>query len=88
MGARPPGACRVAWFTTTLPECAPHITPLVFVWHEGAPWLRTGPEKQKAPSLAADRAAHRHRRAARGIDVVVEGTAVRETDTVTLENHE
>jgi hypothetical protein len=46
------------------------------------------PEKQKSPSLAADRAAHRHGRAARGIDVVVEGIAVRETDTATLENHE
>jgi hypothetical protein len=34
----------VAWFTTTRPEGGPRITPLVFVWHEGVPWLCTGPD--------------------------------------------
>jgi len=44
-GAGPPEGARVrdrlaragvAWFTTTRPEGGPHITPRVFVWHEGA----------------------------------------------------
>jgi general stress protein 26 len=96
-GAGPPEWSRVrdrmaragvAWFTTTRPEGGPHITPLVFVWHEGAPWMCTGPGEQKARNIAADpRCAlltgtdELHE----GIDVVVEGTAVRETETATLE---
>ncbi len=74
---------ELSWLSTVRPDGQPHVTPLITVWHDGAVWITTGPEEQKARNLAASpkvavttgcNALHE------GLDLVVEGTAVRETD--------
>jgi hypothetical protein len=74
---------ELSWLSTVRPDGQPHVTPLITAWHDGALWVTTGPEEQKARNLAANprctlttgcNALHE------GLDLVVEGTAVRETD--------
>lgn len=71
------------WLTTVRRDGRPHVTPLIGVVHGGAPHFCTGPGEQKAHNL------RHHPRVAlttgantwnRGLDVVVEGAAVRVTD--------
>jgi nitroimidazol reductase NimA-like FMN-containing flavoprotein (pyridoxamine 5'-phosphate oxidase superfamily) len=71
------------WITTVRADGRPHVTPLIGVMHDGAVHFCTGLEEQKARNLE-----HNDRVAlttgnntwAQGLDVVVEGTAVRITD--------
>jgi general stress protein 26 len=71
------------WLTTVRADGRPHVTPLIGVLHEGAVHFCTGIGEQKARNLE-----HDNRVAlttgcntwARGLDVVVEGLAVRITD--------
>jgi general stress protein 26 len=68
------------WLTTVRPDGRPHVTPLVGVWHDDAVHFCTGLEEQKARNL--ERNAHvalttGNNAWAEGLDVVVEGTAVR-----------
>jgi nitroimidazol reductase NimA-like FMN-containing flavoprotein (pyridoxamine 5'-phosphate oxidase superfamily) len=81
------GTAELSWLSTVRPEGQPHVTPLITVWHDGAVWITTGPEEQKARNMAANphvavttgcNALHE------GLDLVVEGTAVRETDDARL----
>jgi nitroimidazol reductase NimA-like FMN-containing flavoprotein (pyridoxamine 5'-phosphate oxidase superfamily) len=75
------------WLTTVRKDGRPHVTPLVGVFHDGAMHFCTGIGEQKARNLE-----HSNRVAlttgtntwARGLDVVVEGTAVRITDEEAL----
>jgi hypothetical protein len=71
---------QVSWLTTVRPDGRPHVTPLLTVWAEDAPWFCTGAEERKARNLAE------HDRVAlttgcnllrEGVDVVVEGRAER-----------
>jgi len=70
------------WLTTVRADGRPHVTPLVGVHHDGAVHFVTGLGEQKARNLE-----HHDRVAlttgsntwAEGLDVVVEGTAVRVT---------
>ena len=73
----------VSWLSTVRPDGQPHVTPLITAWHDGALWFTTGPEEQKARNLAGNprctlttgcNTLHE------GLDLVVEGMAVRETD--------
>lgn len=41
----------VYWLSTVRPNGAPHVTPLVGVWHEGAAWFCTGAAEQKGRNL-------------------------------------
>ena len=77
----------VFWVVTTRPEGGPHVTPLLSVWHDGAPHFCTGPTEQKARNLAADPrcALITGCNRSEGLDVVLEGTARRLTDRATLE---
>lgn len=71
------------WISTVRADGRPHVTPIPAVWHDGALHICTGNEEQKARNLAHD---------ARcvittgtpsigsGLDVIVEGSAVRVTD--------
>lgn len=76
------------WLTTVRAEGRPHVTPLIGVVHDGAVHFCTGLREQKARNLE-----HRSQVAlttgnnawARGLDVVVEGTAVRVTDRDALQ---
>lgn len=71
------------WLATLRPGGGPHITPLIGLWHEGAAYVCTGAEEQKAHNLAADphatlltglNALHG------GTDVVVEAVAAQVID--------
>jgi hypothetical protein len=69
--------------TTVRADGRPHASPLVAVWLDGGLHFSTGPEEQKARNLAV----HPHvllstgdSRWDGGLDVVVEGQAVRVTD--------
>ncbi len=75
------------WITTVRSDGRPHVTPLIAVADEGAVYFTTGLAEQKARNL------ERNSRVAvttgnntwdSGLDVVVEGTAVRVTDQESL----
>jgi len=78
---------QLFWVSTVRADGRPHVTPLVAVWLDGAIHFCTGAAEQKAVNL-------RHNRHVtlttgcnqwdRGIDVVVEGEAVRVTDDAGL----
>ncbi len=81
-------AAELYWLTTIRTDGRPHVTPLIGVWQDGAVHFCTGPQEQKARNL------ERHQQVAlitgtnswaQGIDVVVEGTAIRVTDQATLQ---
>jgi nitroimidazol reductase NimA-like FMN-containing flavoprotein (pyridoxamine 5'-phosphate oxidase superfamily) len=89
-----PDAARVLehaelyWLTTVRADGRPHVTPLIGVVEDGAVHFCTGLREQKARNL------EHHREVAlttgnnswaQGLDVVVEGTAVRVTDHDTLQ---
>jgi len=76
------------WLTTVRVDGRPHVTPLIGVAKDGAVHFCTGLREQKARNLE-----HHSQVAlttgsntwARGLDVVVEGTAVRVIDHETLQ---
>jgi general stress protein 26 len=76
------------WLTTVRADGRPHVTPLIGVVHDGAVHFATGVGEQKARNLE-----HNSHVAlttgnntwAQGLDVVVEGTAVRVADRETLQ---
>jgi Pyridoxamine 5'-phosphate oxidase len=76
------------WLTTVRADGRPHVTPLIGVVDGGVAHFCTGLDEQKARNLE-----HNGRLAlttgrndwARGLDVVVEGTAVRVTDRDALQ---
>jgi nitroimidazol reductase NimA-like FMN-containing flavoprotein (pyridoxamine 5'-phosphate oxidase superfamily) len=76
------------WLTTVRTDGRPHVTPLIGVVAEGAVHFCTGLREQKARNLE-----HSTRVAlttgtntwAQGLDVVVEGTAIRVTDDDALQ---
>lgn len=80
-------SAELFWVTTVRADGRPHVTPLVAVWLDDAVHFCTGAEEQKALNL-------RHNPEVvlttgcnswdRGVDVVVEGKAVRTTDQRTL----
>jgi general stress protein 26 len=76
------------WLTTVRADGRPHVTPLIAVAEDGVVHFCTGLREQKARNLE-----HRRQVAlttgnntwARGLDVVVEGNAVRVVDRETLQ---
>jgi len=75
------------WISTVRADGRPHVTPVVAAWWEGAVWFSTGAEEQKFANLRANP----HvvlttgcNRWDEGLDVVVEGDAVRVTDEAVL----
>ncbi len=80
-------AAEVYWLTSVRPDGRPHTTPLIGLWHDGAAWFCTGPAERKARNLAAN--AHVTMTTGAnslgdGLDLVVEGDAVRVTDEAAL----
>ncbi|QIN84669.1 pyridoxamine 5'-phosphate oxidase family protein [Rubrobacter tropicus] len=82
-GRRQLEGAEVYWLSTVRPDGSPHVTPLLAAWLDGALYFCTGPDERKAKNLA------RNPRCAvttgcnelgEGLDVVVEGDAVRTTD--------
>lgn len=79
---------QLSWIATVRPSGRPHVTPLVAVWLDGAVHFCTLPDEQKAVNLAANPAVVLTTGAntwERGLDVMVEGNAVRVTDRATLD---
>ena len=78
---------EVYWLSTVRPDGRPHVTPLVAVWLDGALYFCTGADERKARNLA------RNPRVVittgcntldQGLDVIVEGEAVRVSDEARL----
>ena len=80
-------AAELFWICTVRADGRPHTTPLVAVWLDGALYFATGPGEQKAVNLAGNPHVTLMTGCSqwdRGLDVVVEGDAVRVTDEDTL----
>jgi hypothetical protein len=80
-------AAELFWASTVRTDGRPHVTPLVAAWVDGALWFSTGADEQKFANLSANP----HvvlttgcNQWDRGLDVVVEGDAVRVTDDAVL----
>jgi hypothetical protein len=78
---------EVYWLATVRPEGRPHVTPLLAVWLDGALYFCTGPGERKAMNLASNphcilttgcNGLHD------GLDIVVEGDAVRVSEDARL----
>jgi nitroimidazol reductase NimA-like FMN-containing flavoprotein (pyridoxamine 5'-phosphate oxidase superfamily) len=81
-------AAELFWISTVRADGRPHVTPLVAVWLDEAIHFSAGPAEQKAINLEAN--PHVILTTGcntweRGLDVVVEGDAVRVTDDAALE---
>jgi hypothetical protein len=78
---------EVSWLTTVRPDGHPHVTPVVFVWLDGALYFCTGEDERKAKNLAGNPhvvITTGRNELREGLDLVVEGAAVRIRDQVTL----
>ena len=81
-------ATELSWLTTVRPDGRPHSTPLITVWHDEAVHFCTGPEERKHRNLAANPyvvLAVGPNAYSAGLDVVLEGKAIRVVDSETLE---
>lgn len=78
---------EIFWLSTVRPDGRPHVTPLLAVWLDLALYFCTGSGERKAGNLAGNphcvltTGCNALRE---GLDVVVEGTAVRVSDDATL----
>ena len=75
---------KVYWLTTVRPDGRPHVTSLFAVWLDDAFYFCTGDTERKAKNLA--RSAHcvvtTGCHVDEGLDVVIEGDAVKVSDLV------
>jgi uncharacterized pyridoxamine 5'-phosphate oxidase family protein len=79
---------EIFWLSTVRPDGRPHVTPLIAVWVDEALQFCTGPTEQKARNLHGNQ----HvvlttgcNLIGEGLDVVVEGDAVRQRDDAKLQ---
>lgn len=73
-------AAEVFWLSTVRPDHRPHVTPLLAVWQDERLHFCTGPTERKAANLAENQhctLTTGSNRFAEGLDLVVEGDAVR-----------
>jgi nitroimidazol reductase NimA-like FMN-containing flavoprotein (pyridoxamine 5'-phosphate oxidase superfamily) len=78
---------QLSWLSTVRANGRPHVTPLVTVWLDGAVHFCTGADEQKGVNLAGNpqvTVTTGCNRWDEGLDVVVEGDAVRVTDEARL----
>lgn len=80
---------EVYWLATVRPDGRPHVTPLIAVWLEGALYFCTGEDERKAKNLAdnghCSLTTGCNTLNEEGLDLVVEGEAVRVSDEVKLQ---
>ena len=77
----------IYWISTVRPDGRPHVTPLIGVWRGGAAYFSTGPEEQKARNIARNPRCiltTGSNEMDEGLDVVIEGEAVRVTGEALL----
>jgi hypothetical protein len=79
---------EIFWLSTVRPDGRPHVTPLIAVWLDDSLFFCTGPTERKARNLEHNT----HcvlttgcNAIGAGLDLVVEGDAVRTTDEPTLQ---
>jgi hypothetical protein len=75
------------WISTVRADGRPHVTPVVAVWAEEAVWFSTGAAEQKFANLRANSHVVLTTGCNRwdsGLDIVVEGDAVRVSDDAVL----
>jgi hypothetical protein len=76
------------WLTTVRPGGHPHVTPLLALWLDGALYFSTGEDERKAKNIAHNQhcilTTGRNTLNEEGLDLVVEGAAVRVTDDAEL----
>ena len=80
-------AAELFWLTTVRRDGRPHVTPVVAVWIDGALHFSTGADEQKGVNLRSNPHVILTTGSngwESGLDVVVEGDAVRTIDDVTL----
>jgi hypothetical protein len=73
---------KVYWISTVRPDGRPHVTPMAGVWMDDALHFTTGEHERKALNLAEEVRCiiTTGSNALDGLDVVVEGEAIRVTD--------
>ena len=79
---------QLFWISTVRGDGRPHVTPLVAVWLDEAIYFTTGPGEQKAVNLRGNAQVILMTGCNQwesGLDVVVEGEAVKVTDDELLE---
>jgi len=79
---------EVYWLSTVRPDGRPHVTPLVAVWLDGALYFSIGETERKAKNLAQNARcvlATGCNALGEGLDVVIEGEAVRVSDPAKLQ---
>jgi len=80
---------EIFWLSTVRPDGRPHVTPLLALWLDGALYFSTGADERKAKNLTHN--AHcilttgQNALNQEGFDLVVEGEAVRVTDSAKLQ---
>jgi nitroimidazol reductase NimA-like FMN-containing flavoprotein (pyridoxamine 5'-phosphate oxidase superfamily) len=77
-----------SWLTTIRPDGRPHVTPLLTVWEQEAPWFCTGADERKGRNLAVNPQCvltTGGNGLGDGLDVVVEGDAERVVDEERLQ---
>jgi hypothetical protein len=76
------------WLTTVRPDGRPHVTPLLALWLDGALYFSTGASERKAKNIAHNPhcilTTGRNTLNEEGLDLVVEGDALRVTDAALL----
>jgi general stress protein 26 len=80
-------SAEIFWLSTVRADGRPHTTPLVAVWFDEGVHFTTGGGEQKAHNLVHNPAVTLTTGCngwQDGLDVVIEGTAVRQTDASTL----
>jgi Pyridoxamine 5'-phosphate oxidase len=82
--APPAGAPRTTWLSTVRPDGRPHVAGVGALWIDGTFYVTSGPGTQKSRNLAVNPSCALSM-ALPGLDLVVEGRAVRVTDQATLE---
>jgi hypothetical protein len=77
---------KVYWVSTVRPDGRPHVTPIAGIWSDGAFCFSTGPRERKAVNLETNRrcVVTTGSNLLEGLDVVLEGTVVRQRDVVRL----
>ena len=78
---------KAYWLSTVRPDGRPHVTTIAAVWVDGALHFTTGQTERKAQNLAHNPSCvvTTGTSALEGLDVVIEGGAVRVTDEATLQ---
>jgi len=80
-------ASEMFWLSTVRSDGRPHVTPLPAIWLDGTLYFCTGSHEQKSANLRANPSCVLTTGSSdlrSGLDVVVEGTAVRMTDVPRL----